>query len=153
MYVSDKEIVARSRDRYVACFYRGPSRNKRTTFIADWRDIAKFLNDFLPDRYSDDAVRVLHEFLRNAVAHRSIASGVWVDEDGRNEGRRLVWKIYENCHGPGIEIKKEAGVIKRDSLWDCPYTHRVHIRLGTLWRDLSKSVNNYIVALEESEPL
>lgn len=135
---------------YVACFYRGPSRSKKTTFIADWRDIARFLNAFIPGVYQDDAVRVLHEFLRNAVAHRSIASGVWVDEDERNEGRRVVWKIYEDFDGPAIQIRKDAGTIKRDSLWECPYTHRVHIRLGSLSRDISTSIRNYIVELEES---
>ena len=138
---------------YMACFYRGPSRNTRNTFIAGWRDIADFLNRFRPGVYDEDAVRVLHEFIRNAVAHRSILSGVWVDEDKRNAGRRLVWSIYEDFDGPAIQITAHTGTIKRDSLWACPYTHRVHVRLGTLLSDISECINAYVAELEYSADL
>jgi hypothetical protein len=137
----------------MACFYRGPSRATKNTFIASWRDIAGFLNKFVPGVYEEDAVRILHEFIRNAVAHRSILSGVWVDEDKRNAGRRLVWSIYEDSDSPAIQIKAHNGTIKRDSPWECPYTHRVHVRLGTLSNDVSEAINAYIAELEYSADL
>ncbi|MGF6874994.1 hypothetical protein [Paraburkholderia sp. MM5477-R1] len=138
---------------YMACFYRGPGRDTGNTFKAGWRDIARFLKKFLPGVYDDDAVRVLHEFIRNAVAHRSIPSGVWIDEDKRNAGRRLVWRIYEDFDGPAIQIKEHAGTLTRDSPWECPHTHRVHVRLGKFSDDISTSIENYIVELERSAEL
>lgn len=138
---------------YMACLYRGPSRNTRNTFIASWRDIAGFPNRFVPGVYDEDAVRILHESIRNAVAHRSILSGVWVDEDKRNAGRRLVWSIYEDFDGLAIQIEAHSGTIRRDSLWECPYTHRVHVRLGTLSNDISEAINAYIAELECSADL
>jgi hypothetical protein len=124
---------------YAACFYTG-----RKTFKGTTQDYQEYAREYLRD-YSSDAIRVLHRLFRNAVAHRSIASGVWVDD---KEQRRIVWTIDETSDSPAIEIKEAPGCLKLDSPWPCKYTHRVHIHLGALWKDIKDSIERYANALE-----
>lgn len=113
-------------------------------------DYAKYLPQ--PD-YNAEAIRVLFDAFRNAVAHRGIASGVWVDPHPDMRGRRLTWKVLADAARPALELVASQGVIKYDSPWPCPYTHRVHIHLGRLWRDIRDSVDGYLAEFATSQPL
>lgn len=106
---------------------------------------AKYLPQ--PD-YSDEAIRVLFDAFRNAIAHRGIASGVWKDRHPAMLGRRLTWKVLADLKRPVIEVAESRGELKYDPPWPCPYTHRVHIHLGRLWRDIRDSVDNYLADLD-----
>jgi hypothetical protein len=105
-----------------------------------------------PD-YNADAIRVLFEAFRNAVAHRGIASGVWIDQQPATQGRRLTWSVHADSASPALALVSAPGVIKRDSPWPCSYTHRFHIHLGRLWRDIRDSVNGYLGELVTSKAL
>ncbi len=111
---------------------------------------AKYLPQ--PD-YNAEAIRVLFDAFRNAVAHLGIASGVWVDPHPAMRGRRLTWKVLADAARPALEVVASQGEIKYDSHWPCPYTHRVHIHLGRLWRDIRDSVDGYLADLVASQTL
>ncbi len=114
------------------------------------QDVAKYAARFLPqDTYDPEAIRVLFDAFRNAVAHRGIASGVWTDKhDHRDKrGRRLTWKVYALDEGAPLEVLPDKGELKNDPPWRCRYTHRVHIRLQCLARDICDSSERYIDAL------
>lgn len=118
------------------------------------RDITTYANKYLPQPdYDNDAVRVLFDAFRNAVSHRGIASGVWVDQHPATRGRRLTWKVLADAAHPALKVVASPGVIIYDSPWLCPYTHRVHIHLGRLWRDIQDSVDSYITDLTGSRRL
>ncbi|GAB4507416.1 MAG: hypothetical protein Tsb0026_02760 [Sulfuricaulis sp.] len=105
-----------------------------------------------PD-YNAEMIRVLFDAFRNAVSHRGIASGVWIDQHPATRGRRLTWKVLADATRPALEVINNPGVIKYDSPWPCPYTHRAHIRLGRLWRDIRDSVDGYITDLTVNQQL
>jgi hypothetical protein len=105
-----------------------------------------------PD-YNAEAIRVLFDAFRNAVAHRGIASGVWVDPQPVTRRRRFTWKVLAGAARPALEVVASQGEIKYDSPWPCPYTHRVHIHLGRLWRDIRDSVESYLAELVTSQRL
>lgn len=111
---------------------------------------AKYLPQ--PD-YNDEVIRVLFDAFRNAVAHRGIASGVWVDPHPNMQTRRLTWKVMADTARPALEVLANQSEIKFDSPWPCPYTHRVHIHLGRLWRDIRDSVEGYVDELATSQDL
>lgn len=114
------------------------------------QDVAKYATRFLPqDTYAPEAIRVLFEAFRHAVAHRGIASGVWTDEHNHpdKKGRRLTWKVYALEDGLSLEVLPDKGELKNDPPWRCRYTHRVHIRLQRLAQDIGASSERYIDAL------
>jgi hypothetical protein len=79
---------------------------------------------------------------------------VWVDRDsGPGQGRRLTWKILANSTRPSIRIVAEAGILKNDPPWDCPYTHRVHIHLKSLAADICKGAKAYAEDLSNDQQL
>lgn len=46
-----------------------------------WRDVAKWAGLYMPQPdYDEDTIRILVKAFRNSVAHRGIATGVWIDE-------------------------------------------------------------------------
>ncbi len=109
---------------------------------------------FLPTPgYDSETIRVLFDAFRNAVAHRGIASGVWLDRSPQGRGRKLTWKVLADTRRPALEVVASEGVIRYDSPWPSPYTHRVHIHLGRLWRDIRDSVEGYIERLGASKEL
>lgn len=113
----------------------------------------KFLSQ---THYTADSIHILYHAFRHTVAHRGIASGVWVDKHNATKGRRIVWKIGADTRASALQIKKEVGALRFDSPWECPYTHRVHISLGRLWRDIRDSViaeNGYRDTLISNEKL
>ena len=111
-----------------------------------WTHVADFAADYMrqPD-FDRDTVRVLFEALRHPIAHRGIASGVWVDRNqGPNHGRRMVWKISAGTNRPASQIVPETGVVKRDSPWPCAFSHRVHIHLRALYLEIREAANLYV---------
>jgi hypothetical protein len=112
---------------------------------AGWPEVAAFANSYLrqPD-FNAETVRVLFQAFRHPVAHRGIASGVWVDQTpGQANGRRLVWAIAAGTKRPACLVVAEAGTLRRDPPWPVSYTHRVHIHLGSLWRDIADGARQY----------
>lgn len=110
-----------------------------------WQQIATFAERFLPQPDFDrETVRVLVDAFRHPVAHRGIATGVWIDRNhGPGHGRRLTWRILADAKHPACRVVPEAGVLERDPPWPCPYTHRVHIHLRALWIDIRKAAVAY----------
>lgn len=105
---------------------------------------AKYLPQ--PD-YDPEAIRVLVDAFRNAVAHRGIASGVWIDPHQHRGERRLTWRVSADSTRPALEVVESQGQIIKDSPWPCRYTHRVHIRLGRLSRDIRASADSFLAEL------
>jgi len=122
---------------YLAALLRG-----RTNGLG-WRDVSDWAQRFLPQPdYTQDTVRVLIEAFRNAVAHRGIASGVWVDRrQGAN--RRLTWRLTAASSRPSVAILPEKGALVLDSPWECPYTHRVHIHLKAMSMDIREGLKQH----------
>lgn len=116
-----------------------------------WRQIVPWAAAFMrqPD-YDEEAIRVLFEVFRHPVAHRGIASGVWVDGRGAME-RRLTWNVKADARFPGVDVRQEKGELTRDPPWPCPFTHRVHIHLGRLWRDLRDASDRYVDVLADDQ--
>ncbi len=90
---------------YLAALYRGNIRG------VGWQQIADFADRYLPQPDFDrETVRVLFEAFRHPVAHRGIASGVWVDRNhGAGKGRRLTWKVSADAKRPACEVVAEVG--------------------------------------------
>lgn len=112
---------------------------------AGHQEVAEFAHKYLPQPDFDaETVRVLFLAFRHPVAHRGIASGVWVDQQpGPSHGRRLVWALSASSRRPACAVVAEPGVLKQDPPWPTKYTHRVHINLGTLWREIARAGRAY----------
>ena len=83
--------------------------NRGDTHGIGWGQVADFAGEYMrqPD-FDRDTVRVMFEALRHPVAHRGIASGVWVDRNaGPGQGRRVVWKISAGSTRPACQIVAE----------------------------------------------
>ena len=135
----------------LANLYGGTTRNRTKRYDRIYA-YGRFLRHHC---YSNDNLRVLYLALRNATAHHSSAGGVWAENDKVKNGRRVTWTIYADYNHPALALKAESCVLRNDSPYDCPYTHRMHVRLGRLWRDIRDSVfesNGYLNALR-SDPL
>ena len=124
---------------YLTALYRGNTNG------IGWQQIADFADRYLPQPDFDrGTMRVLFEALRHPVAHRGIASGIWVDRNhGPGRGRRLTWHISADAKRPACEVVAEVGQLTRDPPWHCRYTHRVHIHLRTLWTDIRNAATMY----------
>ncbi len=124
---------------YFVALYRG------NLSPAGWPDVVAFTNKYLrqPD-FNPETVRVLFQAFRHPVAHRGIATGIWIDQaPGQSNGRRLVWAISAGTKRPACQIIAEVGTLRRDPPWPVSYTHRVHIHLGSLWRDIVEGARLY----------
>jgi len=119
-----------------------------------WREVSAYAQAFLeqPD-YAEDPIRVLFDAFRNSVNHRGVASGVWVDRNPNHHGRRVTWNVHADAGRPALGLLHLPGIIKHDSPWECPYTHRMQIRLGRLWRDIHASVDRYVPAVRAAPAL
>lgn len=134
---------------YLAALHRG-----RVNGLG-WPDVSAWADRYLPQPdYAPDPIRILVDAFRNAVAHRGIATGVWVDrKPGDGRGRRLTWKILANSTRPPVRIVAENGVLKNDPPWPCPYSHRVHIHLKALATDICKGAVAYADDLTDDQQL
>ena len=133
---------------YMAGLYKGQLSGLG---FSDWWTYAERF--FPKDAYDKDRVRVLYEAFRNSIAHRGISSGIWVDKHKNARGRRTTWEVSEKNDGMAIEIIAGPGELSTEPPWNTPYTHRVHIRVGRLWRDVSASARAYVGELVESKKL
>ena len=124
---------------YLTALHRG------STHGIGWQQVNAFASAYLPQPdFNADTVRVLFDALRHPVAHRGIASGIWVDRTrGAHNGRRLVWKITADARKPACEVLPEPGELTRDPPWPTPYSHRVHVHLRRLWIDLRDAAARY----------
>lgn len=124
---------------YLTALVRGDTRG------IGWAQVADFAAEYMkqPD-FNRDTVRILFEALRHPVAHRGIASGVWVDRNaGGRHARRVVWKISAGSRRPACQVLPERGSVERDSPWPCSYSHRVHVHLKALSLDIRDAANAY----------
>jgi hypothetical protein len=134
---------------YVSALFRG-----RIDGLG-WPDVWNWSQQYLPQpAYGEDPIRVLVEAFRHAVAHRGIATGVWIDQkNGATLGRRLTWKIFENDFRPAVRVVSEEGTLITDPPWPCAYTHRVHIHLRSLADDINTGANAYAEDLLQNKQL
>lgn len=134
---------------YLAALYLGNVRG------VGWQQVADLAARYLPQPdYDRETVRVLFDAFRHPVAHRGIASGVWVDRNhGAGRGRRLTWKVLADARRPACEVVAEIGQLRRDPPWPCPYTHRVHIHLKALLIDIRSAANLYSKEMEKDRQL
>lgn len=120
-----------------------------------WRQVSQWATTYLPQPdYGEDVIRVLVEAFRHSVAHRGIASGIWIDRNpSAGPQRRITWKVAADGRRPPIGIIAEQGVLTKDPPWKCPYTHRVHIHLKSLKADIRKAAKRYASDVEHNHQL
>lgn len=110
-----------------------------------WRQVAEWSHRYLDQsQYGEDIVRVFFEAFRHSVAHRGIASGIWVDRArGPGNGRRITWRVTAGRSRPAVQIVPESGVLEFDPPWRCAFTHRVNIQLVSLKADIRNAAKQY----------
>ena len=120
-----------------------------------WPNVAAWAKEYLPEHeYIEDTVRVLVEAFRHPVAHRGIASGVWVDKKpGPGRQRRITWKVFADSQRPAIEIVPEEAILTSDPPWPCKITHRVRIHLKAMAIDLREGAKRYANDVSERREL
>jgi hypothetical protein len=135
---------------YLAGLYKGARLD-----TIGWRDVSTWAQRFLPQPdYAEDTVRVFVEAFRNSIAHRGIASGVWIDrKPGAGYGRRFTWKVLADSRRPAIAFIDEIKTLRNDPPWPCPYTHRAHIHLRSLSIDIRKGAMAYAKEAREDQKL
>lgn len=129
---------------YFAAMYSGRVKGLGCKNVSDWSKI------YMPQPdYNEELIRVLFDAFRNSVAHRGIASGVWIDKrPGPTFKRRLTWKISEERFNPSICVIEENGKLVNDPPWPCEYTHRVHIYLASLIDEIKAGAIKFADDLE-----
>lgn len=132
---------------YLAALFRGNVRGIGWTHIADWAE--RYLPQ--PD-YDRDTIRVLFDCFRHSVAHRGIASGVWLDRAPPGS-RRITWKVHASAGRPACRLLHQPGTLTKDPPWPCHYTHRMHIHLRSLQKDISGGALAYVASLESRPEL
>jgi hypothetical protein len=128
---------------YVTALERGNVEGIGCNEVSRWA-----LKYMLQPDYDDDTVRILFNAFRHSVAHRGIASGVWVERVQGRAPRRVTWAVHANSKRPSCRLLAEAGVLKRHPPWPCRYTHRMHIHLKRLQSDLVAGVRLYAQTLQ-----
>ena len=124
---------------YLTALFRGNARG------IGWQQVSAFADLYLPQPdYAADTVLVLFEALRHPVAHRGIATGVWVDRAQQAQSqRRIVWQVNAGARKPACQLREEQGKLTRDPPWPTPYSHRMHIYLRQLASDIRKAGKAY----------
>jgi hypothetical protein len=134
---------------YLAAMHSGRVKGLGFKEVSDWSKI------YMPQPdYDEETIRVLFDAFRNSIAHRGIASGVWIDQKhGPNHKRRLTGKIYEDSSKPSISVIEESGTLTKDPPWPCKYTHRVHIHLSSLIEEVELAAGRFATDLENNAGL
>jgi hypothetical protein len=134
---------------YLTALHRGSIRR------IGWQQVSTWAEIFLPQPdYNADVVRILIEAFRHPIAHRGIASGVWVDRShGPGRGRRITWKVLADARRPAVRIVPEQKELRNDPPWPCRYTHRVHIHLRSMRRDIREASKRYVSRLQDDQAL
>lgn len=132
---------------YLAGLYRGKLAG------IGWQQISDFAKHYLPQPdYDEEAVRILFEVFRHPIAHRGIASGIWVDrKNGSGKGRRITWQVSADAKRPACEVLSHKGRLTRDPPWPCSFTHRGHIHLRSMWVDVRNAAKRYAADLEDAQ--
>jgi hypothetical protein len=113
-----------------------------------WAQVAKWASKYLPQPdYDEDTVRIFFEAFRHSVAHRGIASGVWLEKVQGRAPRRVTWRVHADSRQPACKLVAERGQLERDPPWNTLYTHRMHIHLKRLQVDLRAGVVKYREAM------
>lgn len=112
--------------------------------------IVKYAKRYLPQPdYSRDILEILFDLFRHAVAHRGIVSGVMVHE---RSGRRIAWRLSTGASKPAIQVVADPGQDPR-APWPCSFTHRAHIHLDQLGKDIAQSGASYAADVASSDRL
>lgn len=119
--------------------------NRGRTDPPGWHNVSAWAQRYMPQPdYDEDRIRILVDHFRNSIAHRGIASGVWIDKKpGPGRGRRLTWKAFEDSLRPSIQVVAEEDQLLKYPPWQCSYTHRVHIHLESLAADIRRGALLY----------
>lgn len=132
---------------YLAGLYKGNLDN------VGWRDVAEWCEHYMVKvEYNDDVVRVFFEAFRNSIAHRGIASGVWIDRK-KGSARRFTWNVHADARRPAIQFVEMPGVLVKDPPWPCPYTHRANFHLRALAIDIREGARAYVKQVGEEKSL
>lgn len=100
--------------------------------------------------YPSDLVRVLFDGFRHSVAHRGIATGIWLDRHpSAAPSRRITWRLEAGAERPACRLAEDVGTLVKDSPWPAPHTHRMHIHLRSLAEDLANGAEAYAVELPQ----
>jgi hypothetical protein len=120
-----------------------------------WDAVAAWADEYLDDaHYTEDIVRVLFDGFRHSVAHRGIATGIWIDRHLRGTpSRRVTWRLDEDAERPACRLLEDIGELTKDPPWPCPHTHRMHIHLAALAEDLCAAAETYANDLAGDETL
>ena len=134
---------------YLTALHRG-NPNK-----IGWQQVANWTNAHLPQpEYDEYVTRILFDAFRNSVAHRGIASGIWIDQKkGPTKGDRLTWRVTASARRPAIEIITKSGTLKTNTPWPCRYTHIVRVHLKALRKDIRTAATAYAIKLEGNAAL
>ena len=112
-----------------------------------WQQVAAWTERFMPQPdYDRETTRIFLGAFRHSVAHRGIATGIWVDRR-MTPHNRVTWKLLANSRRPACSLVAESGALVKDPPWPCRYTHRMHIHLKALELDLAIAVPRYISAI------
>lgn len=112
-----------------------------------WKQVAAWTHRFMPQPdYDEEATRIFFNAFRHSVAHRGIATGIWVDRT-KNPHHRITWKLLANSRRPACSLVPGPGTLEKDPPWPCKYTHRMHIHLKSLELDLASATSRYIAAI------
>jgi hypothetical protein len=104
--------------------------------------------------YTRDTVRVLFDGFRHSVAHRGIATGIWLDRHLTGApARRITWRLDEDAERPSCRLAEDVGELTRDPPWPCPHTHRMHIHLAALAEDLCVAAERYASDIAQDKGL
>jgi hypothetical protein len=119
------------------------------------REVSAWSKIYMPQPdYNEELIRVLFDAFRNSVAHRGIASGVWIDQKpGLTYKRRLTWKVSVESSKPSICVIEENSKLVQDPPWSCTYTHRVHIYLASLIDEIKAGAVQFANDLEVNPEL
>jgi hypothetical protein len=112
-----------------------------------WQQVAAWTARFMPQPdYDRETTRVFFSAFRHSVAHRGIATGIWVDRK-MTPHNRITWKLLADSRRPACTLVAESGHLVKDPPWPCKYTHRMHIHLRGLERDLAIALPGYVSAI------
>lgn len=83
---------------YLVALHRGNTNG------IGWQQVDRWVLNHLPQPdYSRDTVRVHIDAFCHSIAHRGIATGIWIDRNqGTGHGRRVTWKVMANAHPASV---------------------------------------------------
>lgn len=112
-----------------------------------WQQVAAWTERFMPQPdYDRETTRIFFSAFRHSVAHRGIATGIWVDRK-MTPHNRVTWKLLADSRRPACALVAESGTLVTEPPWPCKYTHRMHVHLKGLELDLAGALPGYASAI------